>query len=369
MPASWKFPLLRLPTDIIHHILENLWESVLNKKELITMMTSMPLICKELAVIYACVSQVHVRIPNRKFYENRIKKISDLPRAHTMNTRCRSLRFYVDQDDVSRERVYQRNLPATTNGVKHSDGLAYYSDGRRLSQEGVFPNLRAVYVNYDNAGVHDPYHTLFPHFMPKTVEYLHINYTFTPFPSRIQSSFGPMVQYAPRNIRRRTPIRYPSIPHPLRKLTICGLDDRVDVARLWETLFDIEVLTVDGKDLPLGRDPAWKIEIAQACEMLERDYRGTGWYWNTVIRRPLNPGETPFHPPSIRIIPVETLQPMKGNIGQQAGKSARRKRRRSASFTTTEEHHDRSSSPQVRPLSRSKSCDVLQMHVFSFFYG
>ncbi|GJJ14660.1 hypothetical protein Clacol_008926 [Clathrus columnatus] len=76
--------------------------------------------------------------------------------------------------------------------------------------------------------------------------------------------------------------------HPANtRLTVTGLFHKIEIARVWESLFEVEELVVDGKVLPVGKDAPWALNMTQACEMLNLRCRGTGWNW--MKRRPYHP--------------------------------------------------------------------------------
>jgi len=168
--------------------------------------------------------------------------------------------------------------------LRYLDALAYFIRGRQFFHEGIFPNLRTIYLMIkDWACYSDPYQALFPHFMPRTVDTLHIVTAYTPY-SEPHKHLGPHFDI----LFRKTPIRYPSTPHPLKKLIVDGKGVSVtEYARLWESLFKVEELVVNGTSLPVGEDRPWGVDVVQVCDMLDWGCKGIGWNWR--LERPQRP--------------------------------------------------------------------------------
>jgi len=158
----------------------------------------------------------------------------------------------------------------------HIDGIAYFVDGKRFAKDGLFPNLRTIFVRIENWGIlSDPYEFIFPHLMPKTVDALHISFTFRPGPR--QPKFCTR-EYTLDMVLRQTPIRYPSVPHHLKRLRIDGAR-ALQVARLWESLFRVDELLFNGRYLTPGVWKPWGVDVNEAFTMIELGCRGIGWNW------------------------------------------------------------------------------------------
>ncbi|GJJ10591.1 hypothetical protein Clacol_004818 [Clathrus columnatus] len=163
------------------------------------------------------------------------------------------------------------------------DSLAYFNNGKQFHLKALFPNLTDLFINIQNDWFKDPYRALFPHFMPKTVKNVHIDYTFT----EPEENAWPLFYRS-----RVTPIRYPSTPHHLKRLSVSGVFPRIGVARLWESLFKVEELIVDGMVLPVGEDAPWGLDMGQVCDMLQFGCKGIGWHWGKG--RPFYPSDMTF---------------------------------------------------------------------------
>ncbi|KIJ34917.1 hypothetical protein M422DRAFT_51689 [Sphaerobolus stellatus SS14] len=173
---------------------------------------------------------------------------------------------------------------------RQRDGMAYFNNGKEFFQEGLLPNLRTMVVRYQDS-IHDPYHALFPNFMPKSVETLHICYAFS-------NCWGPghTQDLCFLSFLRRTPIRYQSTPHHLKRLIVtpgsyqspCSYRTpfsyiqvyRKKMTRLWESLFEVDEVILYNRSLPLHKD-LWSLDVNDVCNLMEEmpGFSGIGWMW------------------------------------------------------------------------------------------
>ncbi|GJJ11482.1 hypothetical protein Clacol_005715 [Clathrus columnatus] len=217
-------------------------------------------------------------------------------------------------------------------------GLEYFNNGREFILKGLFPNLTDIFVEIRCTTIQDPYHALFPYSMSRTVQNLNIHYI---------CGLGPFDLGPPDDIRRYTPIRYPSTPHKLKRLIVSGVKGRVDLARLWESLFEVEEFIVDGQVLPVGEDAPWGLDLNQALDILKLGCKGVGWNWYQL--RPWHPSDEHYCADWGEVV-------ITGETVEQFGiDSADRLIRRPKSFSNL---HDSliGEKTTMRPLRRTKSC-------------
>ncbi|GJJ11238.1 hypothetical protein Clacol_005470 [Clathrus columnatus] len=243
------------------------WKSAFTEADRITLMTHLPLVSKHFATVFDGVWQWDVEITSEGFYKYYIRRINNLDRPHPMNTRCRTLRFDVDATGKEEQAFPYAKLPLFMQFQE--DFLGYFNNGREFHSKGW---------------IRDPYQALFPHCMPRTVQNVHISYTFC------KVTRGGYKRASIERIYRLTPIRYPSIPHKLKTLTVTGLRGKINIARLWESLFEVGEFIVDGQVLPAGKDKPWGLDMNQALNMLETGSRGVGWRWQK--NKPKDENET-----------------------------------------------------------------------------
>ncbi|GJJ11472.1 hypothetical protein Clacol_005705 [Clathrus columnatus] len=208
--------------------MELLWDSAVSQEERRNLINRLPLVSKTIALIFYQVSHREIIIPSRR--------ISKLDRSHPLNTSCKSLHFHVDRDsDTDRATERAIRMEPLEMGLQWK-ALDYFN-GKYFLSKGLFPNLTHIVIN-----IHG--HTL-----------------------------------------RYTPIRYPSTPHKLKRLTVTGLRwtisvrYRVTLARLWESLFEVEELIVEGRVMPIGKDAPWSLDVNQACNMIVSGCKGIRWNW------------------------------------------------------------------------------------------
>ncbi|GJJ11508.1 hypothetical protein Clacol_005741 [Clathrus columnatus] len=264
--------IFRLPSELLLKIISLVWNSALTEADKIMLMTRLSLVSKHFAAVFDGVWQSDVKITSEEFYNYYMRRINNLDRSHPMNTRCRTLRFDVDATGKEERAFPYAKLPLFMQFQE--DFLGYFNNGKEFHLKGLLPNLSTLFIRIHNSWIRDPYQALFPHCMPRTVQNIHISYTF----SKVVG--GDYKRASIERICRQTPIRYPSIPHKLRTLTVTGLRGKMNIARLWVDLFEVEEFIVDGQVLPVDEDKPWGLDMNQALNMLESGSKGVGWRWS-----------------------------------------------------------------------------------------
>lgn len=234
------------PTELLYHIIEQVWESPLTPDERVNFMTASKLVSKQWSTIFEKISSSNLHIPcesfyHRLFYKNAIRDFS----------KCKRLTFT----------IYDRRCAySTTHPSIRKASYMQRDDITKLT------SLDTICINYYNSTFPDPCDHCAFSAIPNGLSRLVVSYTFS---SDIPSS---LVAYHRRHFERRTTSYY---VNPIGILEVNGADEHV--AAVWERFFPIrEKLIRDGieesKPLPRVRYSAGEELLILLEEIVDRPW-------------------------------------------------------------------------------------------------
>ncbi|KIJ38243.1 hypothetical protein M422DRAFT_50114 [Sphaerobolus stellatus SS14] len=163
------------------------------------------------------------------------------------------------------EYVWYMDNRLTNGRFRDHDPIGYFM-GNELTKAGLFPNLQTVRLRLYGIIV-DPYKTLFPSCLPKTVKTIEISYGFDPL-----TPHNALLLKNRQRLTRSTPIRYPGPKHCIDKLFVdCPRRNAVPLARIWASLFEITFASVilNGSGFGPPDTEVWSIDIDDFIGSLE----------------------------------------------------------------------------------------------------
>ncbi|KAF8335166.1 hypothetical protein F5887DRAFT_620987 [Amanita rubescens] len=207
------------PTELLHDIIEQVWESPLTPDERVNFMTASKLVSKQYSTIFEEISSSNLHIPCESFYLWLFTK-----NATRDFSKCKRLTFTIYDPSY----VY-----STTHSSTRKVSYMQRDDITKLT------SLDTICINYYNSTFPDPcLHCPFSA-IPNGLSRLVISYTFS---ADIPSSF---VAYHRRHFERRTTFCY--VGHHIGILEVNGADEHV--AAVWESFFPTsEKLIRDGRE-------------------------------------------------------------------------------------------------------------------------
>ena len=206
------------PTELLYHIIEEVWESTITPNERINFMVISTLVSKGWSTIFERISSSNMHIPCESFYHKVFAE--DATRDYS---KCKRLTFTVYNPDGTHST--RRSSVQTLSYMRHDDI-------KKLT------SLNTIHIIYLDSTFPDPYVQGFFSAIPDGLPELVISYTFSPDISL------PFIEDHRRHFKRESQVRYAQ-PH-IGTLVVNGADEYM--AATWESLFPSrDRLIRDGK--------------------------------------------------------------------------------------------------------------------------